>query len=84
VEKQVMAPLRPGDFPIGSIESRVAMRQSLENPNTRRLEIEIISNVRLLEEDESRPARGSWNEFGDGIVLRFVSSGDSGDKERIL
>jgi hypothetical protein len=67
-----MAPLRPGDFPIGSIESRVAMRVRLENPNTRRREIEIISNVRLPEEDESPSNCGVWNEFGEGIALRFV------------
>jgi hypothetical protein len=67
-----MAALRPGDFPIGSIESRMAMRLLLENPNTRRREIEIIFNVRLPEEDESTPNCGLWNELGDGIALRFV------------
>ena len=47
-----------------------------ENPNTRRREIEIISNVRLPEEDESPSNCGLWNEFGEGIALRFVYVGE--------
>ena len=71
---------RPGDFPIGSPESRAAARMLAANRQDTRKRIEIITNVRIPWHAEG-PAPdpwlddelhiGPWQDWGD-VLMRFV------------
>lgn len=84
--------MKPGDFPIGSPESRAAARMLAANrPDTRR-RIEIVTNVCFLQDDEGRRPEGwndkkhyvePWRHCGDVLMrIVYVPSGMSADEAR--
>ena len=82
---------RPGDFPIGSVESRAAMRFELSNQAQKPSCMEIVSRI-------SRPWRGDgpepsdWNKaprtgvsqpWGDGLMrMLYVPPGMTTEEAR--
>jgi len=68
----------PGDFPIGTPESRATARMRLEKMRSTRKRIEFITNVRFPQHepsqvtDNSMPSAYPWQETTDGGLMRFV------------
>jgi hypothetical protein len=60
----------PGDFPIGSIESRAAMRLQLANRRDSRQRIEIVSNI-------ARP------DIDNAKLVRIAANADQGPQNRL-
>jgi hypothetical protein len=74
---------RPGDFPIGSIESRAAMRLQLANRRDSRRRIEIVSNVARRGVDNAKPHMSPWSDFGDVIMrMLYVPAGMTEEEAR--
>ena len=82
--------LKPGDFPLGSINSRAAMRMQLANRQDTRRRIEIITNA-LFPWRGPDPAPGSWGKephgqwqyFGDVLMrILYVPPGMSVEEAR--
>lgn len=63
--------MKPGDFPIGSPESRAAARAQLTHWRDSRERIEIISHI-PRGKDDSRIRFGAWQDCPDGKLLRLV------------
>ena len=73
--------MKPGDFPIGSPESRAAARMLAANWQDTRRRIEIVTNVHMPDPhregpdpenwNDKQPHIGPWRDFGD-VLLRFV------------
>jgi hypothetical protein len=74
---------RPGDFPVGSPESRAAARLMLRQRSTESQRIEIITSIqRPAREwsdwtDKTKPYATPWSETTDGRLMRmlYVPSG---------
>lgn len=70
--------MKPGDFPVGSLESRATARLRLAEKRSTRKRIEIITNVRFPQHeppqtrDNSIPYAYPWQETTDGGLIRFV------------
>jgi len=75
---------RPGDFPVGSLESRAAARAMLQHAESERERITIISHIPRpeWEWDGEGPAPadwnkkihvGEWSECPDGRLFRMVN-----------
>jgi hypothetical protein len=70
--------MSPGDFPIGSSESRAAARMRLQEMQSTRKRIEFITNISLPHRglsqapDTSMPYAYPWQETNDGSRLRMV------------
>jgi hypothetical protein len=65
---------RPGDFPIGSVESRTEMRLQLSNERGAPSCMEIVSHIsRPWRSDEPEP--GDWNKSPRLGVLRYCGDG---------
>jgi hypothetical protein len=47
--------VRPGEFPLGSPESRAAARMLLKNQRDSRRRIEIVSNIARPDVDNAKP-----------------------------
>lgn len=73
---------KPGDFPVGSPESRAAARMQLACRSDNRRRITIRTNVAGPENswidghDPSRDYVGDWQDCGD-VLVRFVYIADS-------
>jgi hypothetical protein len=63
-------PLKPGDFALGSSQSRAAARAVLDRRNAARRRIDVVSSI-------PRPGAwgeiriGTWIEGEDGVLFRF-------------
>ena len=72
------SPPKPGDFPIGSLESRTIARMRAERIRATQKRIEIISNVQRPHyalppgTNNSMPYAHPWQEMKDGILMRIV------------
>lgn len=71
--------MKPGDFPIGSLESRAVARMQLAHRDDNRKHIQFIANVCIPDPEmggrKSDPTRfhfGDWEECGDGSFFRVV------------
>jgi hypothetical protein len=74
---------RPGDFPIGSIESRVAMRLQLANRRDSPRRIEIVSNIARPDVDNAKPHISPWSDFGDVLMrMLYVPAGMTEEEAR--
>jgi hypothetical protein len=64
--------MKPNDFPIGSLESRVAARKlvNLRNKDLKRLRI--ISHIPTGGEDNSRVRFGGWQNWGEDTLAQLV------------
>jgi hypothetical protein len=71
---------RPGDFPLGSPESRAAARMLLKNQRDGRQRIEIVSNIARPGVDNAKPCMSPWSDFGD-ILMRMVYVPDAMSEE---
>ena len=67
-----MSGVRPGDYPIGSPESRAAARLQLAHRQNSRERLTIIHSVPRPRQDDSRVCFGSWSELPDGKLWRLV------------
>ena len=71
-------PPKPGDFPIGSLESRAIARMRAERIRASQKRIEIISNIQLPHyalppgTNNSMPYAHPWQETTDGSLMRIV------------
>lgn len=72
--------MKPGDFPLGSPESRAAARMLAASRWDTRKRIEIITNVHMPWRgegpdpdpwDDEEPHIGPWRDCGD-VLMRFV------------
>jgi hypothetical protein len=70
--------MKPGDFAIGSLESRALARMRAEHIRGSKKRIEIISNIPRPQHtvaagtDNSTPYAEPWQEAPDGILLRVI------------
>jgi len=65
----------PGDFPVGSPESRAAARLLLSDRESARDRLEIISSIPRPERNGHRndkPRATPWTETPDGRLVRFL------------
>src|ERR1700733_6443016 len=65
-------PLRPWDFPFGSVESRVAARLHLSRYNENRKHLTIFHSIPRPRMDTSRLVFGTWQEWPDGVLGLLV------------
>ena len=66
---------KPGNFPIGSPESRAAARLTLEYASDNRERIQLLSHIPWPHgphQDHTRPHVGPWQEWADGKLFRIV------------
>lgn len=63
---------KPGDFPIGSLQSRSAARMRLIRLNESRKRMRFIHNIPRPREDKSRMHYGDWQEGKDGTLFQLV------------
>jgi len=63
---------KPGDFPIGSLESRAAARMRLIRLNDSRKRVRIIHNIPGPWEDNSRVHFGDWQEWKDNTLGQII------------
>jgi hypothetical protein len=63
---------KPGDFPIGSVESRAAMRLQLVSLRDMRGRVEYHNNIRRPGQDGMRFDFGAWQDCQDGKLFRWV------------
>ena len=78
---------KPGNFPIGSPESRAAARLTLEYASDNRERFEFVSHIPRPNEDNTRPHATPWVDYGDGILRRilYVPPGmDKAEARRIV
>ena len=84
---------KPGDFPIGSVESRAAMRLQLSNQGQKSCIMEIVSYIsRPWLEDGEGPEPSDWNKAprisapqpcGDGLMrILYVPEGMTAEESR--
>jgi hypothetical protein len=67
---------RPGEFPLGSPESRAAARMFLNNQRDSRKRIEIVSNIARPDPDSAKPHVSPWSDFGDILMhVLYVPAG---------
>jgi hypothetical protein len=64
--------MRPGNFPIGSLESRAAARMKLAHLNDNRKRIRMISSIPRPGADNSRVHFGEWQKWGDNMFGQQV------------
>lgn len=64
--------MKPGDFPIGSAESRAAARMQLTRWNDSRKRLRIILGIPRPREDGSRVHFGKWQECPNGMLQQIV------------
>lgn len=64
--------MRPGDFPIGSPESRAAARMQLAHRNDGRKRWRITWSIPRPGEDNSRIRFSGWEEWGEGTLCQMV------------
>ena len=64
--------IKPGNFPIGSPQSRAAARLRLEHMNDDRERIQLISFVPRPNQDNTRPHATPWHECDDGRLFRVL------------
>jgi hypothetical protein len=62
----------PGDFPIGSLESRAAARTLLARRIDNRKRLRIIWHIPWTEQDSSRVSFGEWQEWQNGMLGQWV------------
>src|ERR1700683_3901132 len=62
----------PGDFPIGSLESRTAARLRLVRLIESRKRVRFICNVHGPQADKSRIHFNSWQDCKDGTLFQMV------------
>jgi hypothetical protein len=73
---------KPGDFPIGSPESRAAARAMLEARMKGMRRLQIVTNVRVFSyPDNSKPHVTPWTETLDGCLMRFIYVPNGTDEE---
>jgi hypothetical protein len=81
---------KPGDFPIGSIESRAAMRLQLSNQRQKPCIMEMLSHIPELWQGDG-PEPGDWNKvprlellpWGDRLMrFLYVPDGMTVDEAR--
>ena len=68
---------KPGDFPIGSPESRAAARMLMRSRVDNRKRFQFVTNVSFPDldgppRDRSKPYVTPWTETGDGCLMRLV------------
>jgi hypothetical protein len=85
---------KPGDFPIGSAESRAAARMLAANRQDTRRRIEIVTNVHMPDPNRESPNPeenwnskvphfGPWLDSGDVLMrLVYVPNGMSEEEAR--
>lgn len=61
--------MRPGDFALGSAESRAAARALLESRTDNRERLDILIDIGVPPDDE--PRIGEWEEGADGKLVRI-------------
>jgi hypothetical protein len=71
--------MKPGDFPIGSPESRAAARMQLAHRHDNRKRVQFVANVWFPHPHEGGPKQdparfhfGTWQECEDGSLFRMV------------
>ena len=64
--------MRPGDFPIGSPESRATARLQLTQRNANRKRLRFVSNVFRPGADNSRVDFAGWQECPNGTLFQMV------------
>jgi hypothetical protein len=64
--------MKPGDFPIGSLESRAAARKVLVRRNDNCKRMRIIWSIPSSGEDNSRVHFGEWQEWEDNTLGQIV------------
>lgn len=64
--------MKPGDFPIGSPESRAAARMRLFGWSDHRERIEVQHNIPRPGADSARFHFGAWQNCQDGKLFRLV------------
>jgi hypothetical protein len=64
--------MKPENFPIGSLESRAAVRNILSRRNARRKRLRIISNIPSGGQDNSRIRFGGWQEWGEDTLAQLI------------
>lgn len=64
--------MKPGDFPIGSMESRAAARMQVERGRETQERIEIICHVSRPRRDYTQPLATPWQDISDGRSMRIV------------
>jgi hypothetical protein len=64
--------MKPGDFPLGSLESRAAARAMLEDAEGSRLRLTIVSYLQRPGRDNSQIHIGAWQACPDGLRMRMV------------
>src|SRR5580693_9035406 len=64
--------MKPENFPIGSLESRAAVRNFLSRRNDGRKRLRIISNIPSGGQDNSRIRFGGWQEWGEDRLCQMV------------
>jgi hypothetical protein len=62
----------PGDFPIGSLESRAAARVLLARRFDSRKRLRIIWHIPWAGQDSSRASFGEWQEWQNGTLGQWV------------
>ena len=75
---------KPGDFPIGSVESRAVMRFELSNQGGDSQGIEVVSRVPRPRQDNTRPHATAWAsiEGGNRYRILYVPPGMAEDEAR--
>ena len=74
---------RPGEFPLGSPESRAAARMFLNNQRDSRKRIEIVSNIARPDLDNAKPHVSPWSDFGDVLMrMLYVPAGMTEEEAR--
>ena len=74
--------MKPGDFPIGSPESRAAARAMIESRDKDVPRLQIINDsVQISGQDNSLPHVGDWYPMTDGAFVRFVYIPPGTDEE---
>jgi|SRR5580704_2226732 hypothetical protein len=64
--------MKPQDFPVGSLESRAAVRLQLARRNEGRRRIRLISSIPSAYQDNSRVHFGDWQEWGEDTLCQMV------------
>jgi hypothetical protein len=62
----------PGEFPLGSSQSRAAARMRLEQLKAARPRFELIHSIPRPRTDNSVVHEGEWVELDDGQLMRLV------------
>ena len=72
---------RPEEFPLGSMESRVAARAVLELRETQVRRVQIVHSVPRPCQDNSKPHVGAWIPMIEGASTRLVYIPSETDEE---